>query len=57
MHSKYCTVFKIKAQLGPRPEEPRGSPVSFELLQTHKDEDGRIHRVDELKWAILKGVK
>lgn len=43
------------AQLGPRSEEPRSSPVTKELLDTHKDEEGRIHRVDELTWAIFHG--
>nr|XP_039253583.1 TBC1 domain family member 17-like isoform X1 [Styela clava] len=43
------------AQLGPRSEQPRGLPVTNALLETHKDEEGRIHRVDELMWAIFHG--
>lgn len=43
------------AQLGPRTEYPRGPPVTRALLETHTDLEGRILRVDELKFAIFNG--
>ena len=54
--SIYAFFLEIQANLAPRIDPPRELPMTEEVWNSYKNEDGRIVDVNKVKSAIFRGV-